>query len=278
MKSHADENTSSSKRQRRFRSVVVNGIAVAGALGLFTLLGFIDRKRSSTPIHSLEIQIEGQSGKAFIDSSAIRSLVFKAFPGLIGTPAKEVNLHQIHSALIAHPTISQAQVYQTVDGRCMIKVKQREPIARILNSDGSGFYLDLDGFSMPLSRNFTAHVPVFNGRLSEKPTVLPVPVLTRDSIWSGQTHLDEIYHLTQFIRNNDFLIAQVEHVVFNDKGEMEIIPRVGNHRIVIGNDRDLDLKYRKLMTFYAQTLHSRDLNQYRKINLKYDNQVVCEKY
>jgi cell division protein FtsQ len=102
-------------------------------------------------------------------------------------------------------------------------------------------------------------------------------VLAEDSTWRRQSHLDEIVSFTRFLQENEFMNAQVEHVVFNEKGEMEVVPRAGNHRIVIGDASNLELKYKKLLAFYAHTLHTRDLNQYRRINLKFDNQVVCEK-
>jgi len=265
-------------RKKRWRAVMLNCFAVIGGIGLLAMLGFVNKQRSDTPIHSLEIDLTNHSDASFLDSAAIRAIVLKVSPDLIGTPTGEVNLHQIHDAVIAHLSIKQAQVYTTVDGRCKVTISQREPIARILNQDGSGFYLDKEGFTMPLSRHHTAQVPIFAGKLAEKLSEMPVHILQQDSTWAKRSHLDEIFDFTQFLHGNDFLAAQVEHVVFNDRGEMEIVPRVGNHRIVFGDGTELELKYRKLMAFYAQTLHSKDLNQYRKINLKYDNQVVCEKY
>jgi cell division protein FtsQ len=277
METTASDTPEKARRRSRWRSFLLNGIAVCGGIGLLSLLGFADHTRSKTPIHTLEVDVNDASGRSFLDSSSIAKLVLQAQPNLIGTPAELVNLDTIHQLVVAHPSIRQVQAFVTVDGRCVVKAIQRIPMARVLNQDGSGFYIDEEGFTMPLSRHATADVPLFTGRLLEKMHELPVPVLAEDSTWRRQSHLDEILSFTRFLKENEFMNAQVEHVVFNEKGEMEIVPRVGNHRIVVGDASDLELKYKKLLAFYAHTLHTRDLNQYRRINLKFDNQVVCEK-
>lgn len=277
METTASDTPKKARRRSRWRSILLNGLAVCGGIGLISLLGFADHKRSKTPVHTLEVDVDDASGRSFLDSASIAKLVLKAQPNLIGTPADLVNLDTIHQVVVDHPSIRQVQAFVTVDGRFVVKAIQRIPMARVLNQDGTGFYIDEEGFTMPLSRNATADVPLFTGRLLEKMQELPVPVLAEDSTWRRQSHLDEIVSFTRFLQENEFMNAQVEHVVFNEKGEMEVVPRVGNHRIVIGDASNLELKYKKLLAFYAHTLHTRDLNQYRRINLKFDNQVVCEK-
>lgn len=270
--------TSRTRSGKRWKSIAINALSVIFAVGLFSLLGFSNRNRSERPIRQLDVQLVSPSGKDFLDSTAVRQLVFKKSPELIGTPSGQLDLGIIHGEVASHPSVRQAQVYLTLDGRCVVRVHQRTPIARILNRDGSGFYLDEDGFCMPLSRHNSAHVPVFTGRIQESPTDLPVPVLAENREWAASSLLDEVFALTQFLRKHEFLKAQTEHILFNEHGEMEIIPRVGNHRILIGDATGLEVKFRKLMAFYSQTLHTRDLNAYSRINLKFENQVVCEKH
>jgi len=273
---HAEQPRTAPVRKRWHR-IALQILATCGGIGLLSLLGFVSHRQSEAPVHALEIQVQDASGRSFLDSAAIAQLVLRAAPELIGSPRAAVDLDSIHSLVSTHPSIREVQAYITVDGRCVVKAAQRIPIARIINRDGSSFYMDQDGFTMPLSRHATADVPVFTGNLSERMSDLPIPVMQKDSTWSRRSHLDEILIFTRFLENNEFMDAQVEHVVFNERGEMEAVPRVGNHRILIGDATHLEKKYRKLLAFYAHTLHTRDLNQYRRINLKYDNQVVCEK-
>jgi len=270
--------TGTTIRRKRWQTLAMNALALFFAGAVLSLLGFANRQRSEMPIRQLDVYLVSESGKAFVDSATVRQMVFRESPELIGTPSGKVNLGAIHQAVVSHPAIHHAQVYHTLDGRCIVRVHQRQPIARILNRDGSGFYLDEEGFCMPLSKHSSAHVPVFTGRIQEAMCDLPVPVLAKDPEWREKSRLDDVYDLTRFLQNHAFLAAQTEHVIFNEHGEMELIPRVGNHRILIGDAENLDLKFRKLMAFYSHVLHTRDLNVYKRINLKFDNQVVCEKH
>ncbi|MEP7169164.1 MAG: cell division protein FtsQ, partial [Bacteroidota bacterium] len=79
------------------------------------------------------------------------------------------------------------------------------------------------------------------------------------------------------IANDAFWNAQVEQIYVTEQSEIELIPRVGNHRIILGDASQLDEKFNKLMIFYKQGLNNTGWNNYNTINLKFTNQVVCTK-
>jgi cell division protein FtsQ len=58
---------------------------------------------------------------------------------------------------------------------------------------------------------------------------------------------------------------------------MELIPRLGQHRILLGDTTDLRDKLDRMRTFYLQGLNNTGWDKYELINLKYKNQVVCTK-
>ena len=59
--------------------------------------------------------------------------------------------------------------------------------------------------------------------------------------------------------------------------EIEMIPRIGNHTVVIGNDMFLEEKFNKLSVFYREGLNKKGWDKYSIINLKFKDQVVCTK-
>ena len=71
--------------------------------------------------------------------------------------------------------------------------------------------------------------------------------------------------------------AQIEQLYVNKEFEIELIPRVGNHRIVVGDATDIKTKLDKLKVFYDKGLNKTGWNEYSVINLKFANQVVCKK-
>ena len=76
---------------------------------------------------------------------------------------------------------------------------------------------------------------------------------------------------------DEFWKAQIIQVKVLENGELELIPRVGNHTILLGTTDELELKFKKLKIFYEKGLSKTGWNEYSQINLKFDNQVVCTK-
>jgi cell division protein FtsQ len=63
----------------------------------------------------------------------------------------------------------------------------------------------------------------------------------------------------------------------SQKGEYELIPRVGAHQIILGTLDDFETKLENLQLLYQQGFKQHGWNQYEKINLKYSNQIICTK-
>lgn len=264
-------------RRKRRKRWLINGLGMLGGLALFSLLGFVGHRQSATKCWRIEAKVKDAGGKYYVDSSSVVQALLEANPAIIGTAVASLDLNSLHQKLLADPAIQEAHVVATVDGRLVVNVKQREPIARVITTSGKQFYIDKDGFTMPLSEHYTARVPVFTGHLDENLQSKSIKELVNDSTWSYNTRLDEIYVFTRAIAGHEFWSAMVEHVHFGADGKMSIIPRVGNHRLVIGSVDQLEQKLKKLMTFYANTLHQRDLNVYSEIHAEYDGQIVCVK-
>jgi cell division protein FtsQ len=72
-------------------------------------------------------------------------------------------------------------------------------------------------------------------------------------------------------------MRQIEQLFVNDKADIELIPRVGNQRIVLGSADSLEVKMRNLLAFYKQAMPKVGWDTYKTINVKYTNQVVCVK-
>lgn len=273
----ANEYKTEIKRKKRLRSFAINSLALMGAIALFTLLGFSNKKQNSTVCWKLEVSVSAPSDKKYIDESLVTKIVESSTEQITGKLLSEIDINAIHKKLMENSSIKEAFVYTTVDGRCVVEVTQRSPIARIINENGSSFYLDKDGFTMALSSTYTAKVPVFTGEIYEVMTRKSILDYLQNDSLKGSTLLDDIYIFTNAISKDPFWKAQVEHVHINSRKEFEIIPRVGNHKIVLGSIDDLETKFKKLMAFYHNTIYTKDLNVYSAVDVKYDGQVVCIK-
>lgn len=176
----------------------------------------------------------------------------------VGATMRDVQTDKIEKMLEKQPRIKQAECYKTPDAKIKIVVKQREPILRVMNN-GKGYYIDGDGKIMPTSLGFTAYVPVASGAISEK--------LAKN----------ELYDFALFLKRNSFWNAQIEQIYVDYNEEVELIPRVGDQIIVLGKLDNYEYKLEKLLSVYKDGFNRTGWNKYRKVDLRFENQVVCTK-
>lgn len=242
--------------------------------GTVLLLSFVNKEQQNKTIWNFEVEVLGNQDMHFINEKMIKDQLASTGIQVLGTQVNELSLDRIQTNILKNPSIKESEVYKTIDGQLIVKVEQRTPIARIINSDGSSFYLDEDGQIMPLSRTYTARVPVVLGNLNEN-SGKSVRQLLKTEDHKDQFLLDDIFVLINEINKNDLIKSLTDCVIVNDKREFEIVPRIGSQRIVVGQCKDLDIKFKKLLAFYDKIIQNEPLDQYAVINLKFRDQIVC---
>lgn len=249
------------------------GILLGSAL-VVLVLGFTERRTDRSPVIELRVEVDAPEGVHFIDASAVRERVMAAHTGIVGTPMGEVPVAAIEQDLRSVPCIASADLYHTLDGVLHVRVKQRRPIVRVMNADGSSFYIDSDGYTMPVTDAFTARVLVATGALLEPFTTGVHRVTTNDSL-SAATRSDEILRLARFIAADPTWSALIDQVTVDAGGDMELIPRIGLQRIAIGKGEQLEQRFAKLAGFYAGGIAQGGWRSYSRIDLRFADQVVA---
>lgn len=235
--------------------------------GVIVLMSFIDIKKKDVKCTHVKILIPGADN--FIEREEIDAILKQSQGNLIGKILADINTHEMESAIKANPYIAFAKVYADMDGVINIQIKQRQPVLRIINAGGQDYYIDRDGLKMPMSPNFTANVLVATGDILEgfggRIDTLITPLVA------------DLYKTALFLKQDTLWDAQIEQIFVNSKRDIELIPRVGNQRIILGNADSLAVKMGNLLAFYKQAMPQVGWNAYKTINVKYINQIVCEK-
>lgn len=251
-----------------WRIILISFIWLLSLGGLVVLMSFIEIKKSEMVCKDIKIYIPGS--QYFIDKKEVEKILQLESLQLVGRRLNGINLHDLENKLKANPFIEYAKVYADMDGVIMMEIEQRQPIMRIMNQFERDFYVDKNGLKLPLSPNFTARVLAANGFIEEpfggkvdtlhtalaKDLFRTMAYITRDSLWN----------------------AQIAQVYVNQSQEIELIPRVGNQRILLGNADSLEHKFGNLLAFYKKALPQVGWEAYKVINIKYANQVVGVKY
>lgn len=254
-------------------------VILAGTL--ITTVTLACNTSKSVRVSAISVHISDNSHNKFITESDVTQALDKENIKLVGSLIDSVDIHFVEDVLMHNnKSIKRAEVYRTVFGEIGVNVEQRQPVMRIINPNGDSYYIDANGQVMPLSNKYTAHVIIINGNINEPYMDHVGENLLRAQIKADKSTgelLPDLFKLVQFINDNKFWKAQIEQIYINSKKDIELVPRIGNHTIILGSVEDMHEKFENLQAFYKQGLSRFGWNKYKTINLKFKNQIVCTK-
>lgn len=246
---------------------------------LITTLNFVGSRSNQVICSSISINIADSLNNAFVTKKEVLKTVEREHANLIGIPISMINTHVIEQQIASMQAVKRAEVFKTSNGTLSINIEQRKPIMRIINRYGKSYYIDIEGRILALSNNFTSHVLVVNGSITEPFDIKPdIDIMS----WKEQSiekspFICQLYIFAKFITSHPFWSAQITQIYVDNEQNVELIPRVGPHTIIFGDLANYETKLLKLKYFYQTALPEEGWNKYTQINLRYSNQVVCTK-
>lgn len=264
--------------KKRFQQLARPALMVLGTLGVIVALGFVSHSTERTPVKEIAVSLSAADGMHFIDENAVREHILAHDNAVIGAAVGDVDIVAMERDLRNVPCVADADVYHSIDGVLHVKVTEREPIVRVINTDGSSFYIDRQGWTMPLSDRYTARVPVVSGMLFEPfAASAPTDLLHAADSLRQAMRSDEILQVMRVITADPFWNALVDQAVVDENGEFDLIPRIGGQRLKVGNGQHLEERLAKIRAFYDQGIPQTDWRRYAVIDARFNGQVVCTK-
>ena len=250
-----------------WQAVFIGFAWVFSLSSVIVLMSFIEIKKVESTCEKIEVVLPGN--QFFIEQAEIDEILKSKNGLLIGRRLSGIDIQYLENKLKANPFIEYAKVYIDMNGVIHADVKQRVPVLRILNLSGQDFYVDQNGYKIPLSDHFTARVLVANGIILED---------FSGKVDTLKTKLSKDLFLTaKYIAEDSLWNDQIVQMFVNEKNDIELVPRVGNQKIILGNADDLKDKFRNLLLFYKKAIPQAGWDTYSSINLKFKGQIVCEK-
>jgi cell division protein FtsQ len=242
---------------------------VGGALLVFVLVSVTIKQKEVTCV-DVEISLFPEEGNYFLDRQLVLNISagINSVEELKGKSLKELNIFDMEMNLNKSHYVSKAFVTFGHDGVLKLHVIQKQPIFRVMPLKGNGYYVDKSGLKVPLSSNYTLRLPVVNGNIHET---------YEDSMFVSEKSLMEIRIIFDFIHNDPFWTAFIEQVYVDKFKGIILIPKVGNHTIVLGNSDNLEDKFSRLKIFYLEGLGKVGWEVYQQIDLSFKGQIVAKK-
>jgi len=158
-----------------------------------------------------------------------------------------------------NPWCKSVNVYKTRSGEYRMDIEEEQPVLRLLSWNS---YLAKSGKMLPIGDGKTFRKPVVTGVL---------PSLQDSVFWT------EFTEFGNFIDNHGFWKGQIQQLIVDKNQEVVLIPRVGNHTIVLGKSTRAKEKLEKLLLLYKEGFSYTGWYDYREINIALSNQIVCTK-
>lgn len=231
----------------------------------------VDLKKVCTKVN---VVIADSVTSGFIDAAEVKQQLLAANLYPLNVPVAKISCRQIEEQLQKTAFVKKAECYVNQAGAVNISVTQLLPVVRIKSVNGDDYYIDDKDCEMPNPKStYTSDLIIATGSISKK--------YARE-------------YLSPFARAlmaDDFSKNLVEQIYVTSNQDVEIIPRLGNHVVCLGqlpkaknkaervkaiNDFTA-LQMTRLRDFYKYGLSVAGWNKYSFIDLQYDNQIICKK-
>ncbi|NNC94152.1 MAG: hypothetical protein HKN92_01230 [Chitinophagales bacterium] len=255
------------KIKRTLQMLGIAGVSVLFIIGLSSAM----KKQDKIICKNVKIDIDYTEGLGFIDEEGVRNAMSRSgISTLVGKEIKNIDLSSIEQELDKDPFILKTEVYSNTAGDVIVKVYQKRPIIRLINKNRVSFYLTENKHLMPLSDIFTLRLLVVSGNIR-------TGISGIDS--EEKLLFEKLIHLADFIERDPFWKAMISEVEVVNESDFSIVPIVGKHKVEFGDiDASMEEKFKNLKILYKEGMKYTGWTQYKNINLKFDNQIVCTKY
>jgi cell division protein FtsQ len=220
------------------------------------LFSFTSKRNSKRKLIKSDVVFVGENA-LFLKNETVDKLLIENHSKASTIRKDRLDLNKLEQVLNAHEMIENADVYVTIDGVLKAVVKQKTPIARVFNEEGS-FYIDSEGNTMSLSANFTARVPLVSGEINKK-------------------NNKDLFKLFKIIYDDAFLRKNIIGVQIMPNGSLLMLNRNYNYQIDFGSLINVERKFQNYKAFFQKVSLDSSLHKYKKIDLRFTEQVVCTK-
>ena len=215
------------------------------------LLSFSLKRFNNAKMENVSINMnQSKTPVYFIDEKDIKDLVKQYNPTRkIG----DVKIPELEKKINENPFVDSANVYMNLNGNLNVDIKQRVPVFR-LSKNGKDFYVDEKGVEFPIARNFSYPCMLVMGDVDA-------------------SEYQELGQLVEKIDKDDFSKKYFIGIK-KEKDNYNLLTSDGNYKVEIGDLENIDFKVKGFKTFVEKYLVYQNPNKYKKISVKYNNQIV----
>jgi cell division protein FtsQ len=231
---------------------------------VFLVIVIIEATINYRSVAGIHINLSNQQDNYFLDTLEIKRLLTDNGKDKVqGSIFRQVSIRTLENRVKSNLFVNKCQIARNLNGDIFVEVDLSKPIARFVREEKPDFYTDSTGKIMPVVEKFTARTLLIT---REKNKNLP-DFAKKDK---------NLLKLLNYIHQNAFLKAQITQIDIDKKGNLMLYMQVGNQVFEFGRCVDVVEKLKKIKIFYQEILPLKGWMAYKKVNIKFKNQIICE--
>lgn len=224
---------------------------------LLFLYSFSNDRSTHRNLKGVDIIFKGEETH-FVTSSDVKEIVANKSGNITAQDRTTVDLNNLEKGVLQNKLIKDAEVYVTIDGVLKVEVNQKKAIGRVVG-EAESYYLDEEGSRMPLSDNYAERVLVIEGSVRSETQ-------------------GELKQMLDVINADEFLKQEITGISIQPGEVIYLKSRVNTFEILFGSFNEMDRKLMNYKAFMQYAINEKiDIDSYKRINLKFTQQVVCSK-
>lgn len=254
------------KRKISVRKVLQVLLTLVVSVGCVIAISGASSKGVSKKLTGVEVHIKNNRHK-FVDEVQIKKELLGDMKSVTHLALNTVNTAAMEQKIKDIPWVANAQIYVDNNRKLHVNVTQRIPVARIFEEGGKSYYIDGTLSIMPTCDRYVYYTTIVTG--------VPPIVDNKLNDSANKSLMAQITYLVKRIERDSFWNAQVSQIVMSSDRSFEIVPVLGDQRIILGDTSRLDEKLDNLFAFYKKILTRVGWDKYQVLDLRYKGQVVA---
>lgn len=240
----------------RVRTLITLAFVLMFMLVVALIAGIGSSARSMLTCGGIDVKFT--DSLEFVSEEDVRLCVERLYGNYIGQRIDSVGLASIEGILEEQSAIKTCEAWTTDDGILHLQISRRQPLARF-TKDGQIVYADDRGDLFPLQNGYVAHVPEVEG------------VIPSDKEW-----VLSVISMLNYMQSH-YWDRRISTIKASDNGELTLVSAEGGEKILFGTPTDVEQKFWRLAKYYSHILPDKGDGYYRKINVKYNKQIICSR-
>ena len=235
---------------------------------VFISANVISHKDSVHQINEVRFHVSSPIKLYLVNEEDLKAYLYQYVDILEESRKNEVSLFHLERILEEHSHVKNAEVYYDRVSNIHVNIDVKQPLLRYLERGSRGFYIDEFGDKIEWTPNYTPRLIVVRGKL-------PQEIINDTLNPSFQSTLEMIALCGKKINNSSYLQSIVDEISFLGPDNIQLVSKIGNAKVLLGDTTDLDAKLDRFAVFYKEAYARMGWEKYRQVDVRFKEKVYC---